>query len=124
MKLFILFLSLLTLLAVTPVPVLAVTHPHTYVNSLDFKPQTAEPKPKWVKILEWAIPIFLLLTIVLFFMSLVPSSATISVWGGGSYIGKSDNFILCMIAFGIAITSALILFVHRIIKLIKNRKRS
>ena len=121
MKLFILFLSLLTLLAFTPVRVFAVTHTYVHTRTtLYAQPKTAEPKPKWVKILEWAIPIFLLLAIILFFTSLGPSSYL----GGSGVIVKMGNFILCMIAFGIAITSALILFVHRMIKLIKNRKRT
>ncbi len=120
MKFFITFLSLFMLLSFTPATVLAVVNSRvaTY-TSLDFTPKTKEPKPKWVKILEWAIPIFLLIAIILFFTSLGPSRGYL---GGSSAIEKSDNFILCMIAFSVAVTSAMTLFVYRMIKVFKKRK--
>jgi hypothetical protein len=122
MKFLIISLSLFTLLALPSTPVLAVTHPSVHVHTtLNFEPKTAEPKPKWVKILEWAIPIFLLLAIILFATSLVRSSSAFSILGGSSYIGKSDNFLLGLIAFGVAVASAMTLVVYRIIKVFKKR---
>ncbi len=115
MKLFILFLSLFMLLTYKPTTVLAVTKPYlsSYTSPI-FTPKTKEIKPKWVKILEWAVLIFLLLAIILFLSSLGPAS----FWGYHTIV-KSMNFRLCLIAFGVAITSAMTLFARRMLKLIE-----
>ena len=116
MKFLILLLSLFAFLSFTPTTVLAVANPRIYAyTSLDFKPKTEEPKPKWVKVLELMVPIFLVLGILLFF-----SSFNYGLWL--SILARPLNYRLSFVSLAIAASSAITLFVFRMITLIKKRK--
>lgn len=118
MKFPITFLSLFILLSFTPPSVSAVTQPYiSSHSSMYFKPKTEETKPKWIKILEWTVPIFLIVGLIFFFSSLGPAG----YWGFHTIV-RPLNHTLFLIAFSIAVVSALTLFVNRIIGLFKKRK--
>ena len=119
MKFFILFLTLFTLFSFTPSPVLAVVHSRIYVYTrLNAQPKTEKPKPKWIKIIERILPFSMAVGFVFAESSLGNKGF------GPTEIVRPTNLIIGAILLIISLIIALILFVHRMIKLIKNRKRA
>ncbi len=119
MKLFILFLSLLMLLTFMPIPVFAVTHVYTHTRTtLDFKPKTVEPKPKWVKIIERILPFSM--TLGFLFVQYSLGSKGIEPLE----VVRPTNLIIGATLLIISLIIALTLFIHRMIKLIKDKKHS
>lgn len=118
MKYFTTIMLLLTALSTTPSYVLAIVKTNTSIHSsIYFKSEKEVLKPKWIKVLEWLFPIFMLLGIILFFSSL----SWKGYWTRENVI-RPINFKLAIIALIIALIIGLILFSYRIINLIKKQK--
>jgi hypothetical protein len=119
MKFCIVFLSLFALLAFIPIPVCAVTHVYTPTRTpLDFEPKTAEPRPKWVKIIERILP-FSMAVGFIFAQSSLGSKGF-----GTTQIVRPTNLIIGATLLILTFIIALTLFIHRMIKVFKNPKRT
>jgi hypothetical protein len=123
MKIFIAFMLLFFTNCLAPTAIsatvsvkMAVAHSVVFTDkTLIFKPIKKEFRPKWVKILEWAIPIFLIVGIIFFL-----SSFNLSFWA--PMIIRPLNHNLALVSFAIATLSALTLFFYRIPKLVRELK--
>ena len=120
MKIFIAFSILFMVLSTVPTPILAtIQSPLTINLRTDFRTNVrTETKPsraKWERILEWAIPIFLILGIILYFSSL-------NLFAFVSMIVRPINYNLALISFGISALCALTYFFCRIPKIVRDLK--
>jgi hypothetical protein len=123
MKIFIAFMFLFFTNCLAPTAVSATVNVKTAVvysvvsfdKPLIFKPVTKEFRPKWVKVLEWAIPIFLIVGIILFI-----SCFNLSLWA--PMIVRPLNYNLALVSFAISALSALTLFFYRIPKIVRELK--
>jgi hypothetical protein len=122
MKIFIAFMLLFFTNCLAPTAISAMANTKTAVaystNSLskasNFRPKTETSKPKWIKVLEWMIPVFLVLGIILFI-----SSFNLSLWA--SMLIRPVNYDLALVCFAIGALSALTHFSWGILKLFKKQ---